>query len=194
MLDLGQIQVKVPKHFSIPNMVLLAGAGQNVGKTSFAVAIIKQLKKQGNVVYALKITPHFHDTETENIIIQTADYQIYLEKDRNGNKDTSRMLGAGADEVFFVQTKSDIVLPDAFDFVHRMARKNVLWVCESGGLRFFVNPGLFLYFKWKGKEIEKNSAKKLMPLADRIVEFNDGHFDFSPEYISVKDYQFKILK
>jgi len=185
MLEFGQISSEVPKHFVTPNMLLLAGAGQNVGKTSFAVSAIKQLKKLGNVVYALKITPHFHNSVPSHIIVQTAEYQIALEKDFSGNKDSSRMLNAGADEVFFVQTKSDTALLDAFDFVKRMANENVVWVCESGGLRFFVDPGLFLYFKLKGQEPQKKSAKELMPLADRIVEFDGLGFDLPVEQISV---------
>lgn len=193
MLDIKRIQAIVPEHFSISNMILLAGAGQNVGKTSFAVAAIRHLKQLGNVVYALKITPHFHTSNPDHLIIQTADYQVSLEKDSLGNKDSSRMLEAGADEVFFAQTKTDTALPKVFDFVNRMASENVFWVCESGGLRFFVDPGLFLYFKLKGEEPQKESAKKLMPLADRIVEFNGSDFNFSPEQIVIEDSQFKLI-
>lgn len=185
MLELGQIPAEVPKHFVVPNMVLLAGAGQNVGKTSFAVATIKHLKEQGKVVYALKITPHFHDSNPTHLILIEDDFQIALEKDFLGSKDSSRMLNAGADEVFFVQTASDSALLKAFDFVKRMADENVIWVCESGGLRFFVDPGLFLYFKKKGQEPKKESAKKLMPLSDRIVEFDGLNFDLAVEQIAV---------
>lgn len=193
MLDLGHIQAEVPKHFHVPNMLLLAGAGQNVGKTSFAVAAIEHLKKLGNVVYGLKITPHFHTSNPSHLIIQTEDFQIALEKDLLGTKDSSRMLQAGADEVFFVQTNSDSALLAAFDFVQRMAKENVFWVCESGGLRFFVDPGLFLYFKLKDQEPQKKSAKKLMPLADRIVEFNGSGFDLPLEEISVVDNHLVLL-
>lgn len=194
MLSIGHIQRNVPEHFSVPNLVLLAGAGQNVGKTSFAVSIIHRLKKLGYQVYGLKITPHFHHSNPENLIIQKEGFQISLEKKTDGIKDSSRMLDAGADEVFFVQINSDIALPEAFDFVYRMADEKVLWVCESGGLRTFVDPGLFLYFKMKGQEPQKDSAKKLMPLADKIVNFDGAVFDFSPEQIGVEEYRFKILK
>lgn len=193
MLDLGHIRADIPEHFVVPNMLLLAGAGQNVGKTSFAVEAIKHLKKLGNVVYGLKITPHFHASNPPNLIIQTEDFQISLEKDFSGTKDSSRMLNAGADEVFFVQTTSDDSLLAAFDFVNRMAKDKVLWVCESGGLRSFVDPGLFLYFKLKDQEPKKESAKRLMPLADRIVEFDGTDFDFSAEQISIVDSKFDLL-
>lgn len=193
MLDIGQIQEKVPKHFSSPNMLLLAGAGQNVGKTSFAVEAIRHLKRLGHVVYALKITPHFHASDPPHLIVQTSNYQIALEKDASAKKDSSRMLEAGADEVFFVQTNSDQALPFAFDFVRRMANKEVLWVCESGGLRTFVDPGLFLYFKLKGEDSSKSSAKKLMPLADRIVEFDGSDFDLAPEQINVKEFKLNLI-
>jgi len=193
MLDVGHIQAEIPKHFVVPNMLLLAGAGQNVGKTSFAVEAIRHLKKLGNVVYGLKITPHFHASNPPNLIIQTKDFQIALEKDLSGTKDSSRMLNAGADEVFFVQTTSDDSLLAAFDFVNRMAKENVVWVCESGGLRSFVDPGLFLYFKLKDQEPTKKSAKKLMPLADRVVEFNGTDFDFAAEQIGLVNSKFVLL-
>ncbi len=193
MLDIGKIRTKVPARFRVPNMLLLAGAGQNVGKTSFAVDAIKHLKKIGHVVYALKITPHFHSLNPSHLIFQTENYQISLEKELSGNKDSSRMLDAGADEVFFVQTRLDGTLPEAFDYVLRMAKENVLWVCESGGLRSYVDPGLFLYFKLKGEEPQKSSAKRLMPLADKVVVFDGSDFDFLPEQICVSDYQFKLL-
>ncbi len=193
MLEFGQIKAEFPKHFTAPNMLLLAGAGQNVGKTSFAVAAIKHLKKLGNVVYGLKITPHFHDSNPPNIIIQTEDFQISLEKDFSGNKDSSRMLNAGAEEVFFVQTNSDSALPAAFDFVQRMVDKDVVWVCESGGLRFFVDPGLFLYFNLRDQKSQKRSAKKLMLLANRIVEFNGSDFDLSAERVSIAENRLILL-
>jgi len=187
MINVGHIETEIPKHFVVPNMLLLAGSGQNVGKTSFAVEAIKYLKKLGNVVYGLKITPHFHTSNPTHLIVQTDDYQIALEKDFLGNKDSSRMLKAGADEVFFVQTTTDNALLDVFDFVNRMAKENVLWVCESGGLRFFVDPGVFLYFKHKNQESQKESAKKLMPLANRIVEFDGSSFDLPVNQISVSE-------
>ena len=193
MLEVGKISTELPNHFVIPNMILLAGAGQNVGKTSFAVAIIKHLKNLGHLVYGLKMTPHFHTTDPPHLIVKTDDYQISLEKDLAETKDSSRMLLAGADEVFFVQTNSDSALPAAFDFVRRLANENVLWVCESGGLRSLVDPGLFLYFKLKGEITQKSSAKKLMLLADRIIDFDGTDFDFSTEQIGVKGNQFKLL-
>ncbi len=192
MLDIKHIKSELPNHFSVPNMVLLAGAGQNVGKTTFAASLIWHLKSLGYTIYGLKITPHFHENNPENLIIQNDDFQISLEKKQNGNKDTSRMLNAGAEEVFFIQSNTDSALPVAFDFVHRMGKENILWVCESGGLRAFVDPGLFLYFKLKGTIPEKPSAKKWMPLADRIVEFSDNTFSLLAEQIIVTDNTFVL--
>ncbi len=193
MLDIESFITDIPKHFFVPNMLLLAGSGQNVGKTSFAVDTISYLKSLGYIVYGLKITPHFHNLSPSHLIVQTDGYQVSLEKNRNSDKDSSRMLKAGANEVFFVQIKNDKALLEAFNFVYQLANEKVLWVCESGGLRSFVEPGLFLYFKLKGEEPQKNSAKILMPLADRIVEFNGAEFDIMPKQIDVKNFQFKFI-
>ncbi|MBN1650384.1 MAG: hypothetical protein JW857_03595 [Bacteroidales bacterium] len=192
MLNIEQISPDIPESFTVPAMLLLAGAGQNVGKTTFAVNSIRHLKKKGLTVYGLKITPHFHTDEPDHMLIKTADYQVSLEKHRDGKKDSSRMLKAGADEVFFVQTLSDSALAKVFDFVRRMADEKVIWVCESGGLRSVVKPGLFLYFKLKDAEPQKASAKRLMPLADRIVQFDGTDFDFSAEQIDFVKHRFII--
>lgn len=192
MLNIEQISPDIPASFTVPAMLLLAGAGQNVGKTTFAINSIRHLKKKGLKVYGLKITPHFHTDESNHVVIKTADYQVSLEKQRDGKKDSSRMLMAGADEVFFVQTLSDSALAKAFDFVRRMADEKVIWVCESGGLRFVVKPGLFLYFKLKDAVPQKASAKRLMPLADRIVQFDGTDFDFSAEQIDFVKHRFII--
>lgn len=193
MLDIKQINSEIPKHFIAPNLVLLAGAGQNVGKTSFAVELISHLKSLNLKVYALKITPHFHQSNPPNLIIQKENFQIALEKDEKASKDSSRMLQAGADEVFFVQTNSDEALAEAFHFVNSLADETVVWVCESGGLRSVVEPGLFLYFKMQGEQPTKKSARWLMPLADRIVEFNGSGFDLSATQVSVDKYCFNKL-
>ncbi|MDP2159583.1 MAG: hypothetical protein Q8K02_03810, partial [Flavobacterium sp.] len=84
MLDFGLISSEVPKQFLVPNMLLIAGAGQNVGKTSFAVAAIYYLKSLGYKVYGLKITPHFHDVSLPYLIIKNDNFQISLEKDKSG--------------------------------------------------------------------------------------------------------------
>jgi hypothetical protein len=175
-------------------MLLVAGGAQNVGKTSFACRAIAYLKAKGFQVYGLKITPHFHQDNLEHRIIQKDSFQIALEKNADTEKDSSRMLTAGADEVFFVQTKSDDALPEVFDFVSRMADKKVLWVCESGGLRDYVDPGLFFYFEREGVVSTKKSALKRRAMADSIIQFDGKDFDFSLEQIQVENHAFKLLK
>jgi hypothetical protein len=186
MIDFGLISAEIPAHFTVPNMLLLAGAKQNVGKTTFATASIRHLKLLGYKVFGLKITPHFHEQKPEFILFENEDFLIALEKNKDGKKDSSRMLIAGADEVFFIQTKTDKALLAAFNYVIRLAPENVLWVCESGGLRTNVTPGLFLYFKLKGENPSKDSAKTLMPLADKIVNFDGINFDFLPEDLKIR--------
>ncbi|HAG15125.1 MAG TPA: hypothetical protein DCG69_01175 [Bacteroidales bacterium] len=190
MLEFEKIERPLPANFVMSNLLLLAGAGQNVGKTSFGVACIQYLKRLNYKVYALKITPHFHSENPAHLIVQEKDFQISLEKDINGSKDSSRLLRAGADEVFFVQTKSDQALAKAFNLVSTLADNQVLWVCESGGLREIVEPGLFLYFKMKDQFPIKASAQRLIPLANRIVAFDGINFDFSPEEIQIQNHRF----
>ncbi|MBN2237001.1 MAG: hypothetical protein JW729_05545 [Bacteroidales bacterium] len=192
MIDFAALPREIPEYFEIPAMILLAGGGQNVGKTSFASALIKHLKNKDNLIYGLKITPHFHQPNPKNIILQTDSFQVTLEKDLHGKKDSSRMLKAGADEVFFVQTKTDQALPEIMSFLSSMATEKVIWVCESGGLRAVVKPGLFLFFMQANQDITKESAQKWIPLADKLIEFDGVDFDFSVQTIQKTDSGFEI--
>ena len=89
-----------------PNLLLIAGTGTKSGKTSLACKIIKQFRDLN--ITAIKISPHFHET-TEGLISKSENkgYAIYEETNRETSKDTSRMLNAGAEKVYFAKVWDD---------------------------------------------------------------------------------------
>ncbi len=124
------------------NILLIAGTGTKSGKTTIACKIIAQLKHPELV--AIKITPHFHETTPGlSLVSEGPGYSIYKEDNPDTSKDTSRMLKAGAKQVYFAKV-SDNTLFKAYSEIIAGIPGNVPIICESPALRYYVDPGLFI--------------------------------------------------
>jgi len=88
-----------------------------------------------------------------------------------GDKDSQRMLKAGASKSFFIRTKDEFV-EEAFNSLQKRINENSLIVCESNSLRKFVKPRAFVMV---GNRIQskKPGAKAIFNLADFVVEAMD---------------------
>lgn len=156
---------------SLPRMLLISGNGRNVGKTFLACEFIRKFSEK-NGVTGVKISPHFHDTGNLPVKFKTEDF-IILEENQLNKKDSSRMLQAGAKKVYFVLARQEH-LKEAFSVLIEILPEGPV-VCESGGLRELVIPGVFLFVKKKGDAIVK---KHLLAYKPEIVNFNGNDFDF----------------
>ncbi len=163
------------------NLLLIAGTGKNVGKTTLARKLIKNVSKT-QLVIGLKISPHKHteSKEAQQKYIHPH-FSIYEEFDKEGTKDSSRMLKAGASRVFYVEAE-DRFIGHAIEKLKADFGKNTPIVCESGGLRNFVKPSLFLICRNK-KNPEQEKHQPLIEKADQILKFkrkkNKFNFDIS---------------
>lgn len=130
-------------------MILIAGAGQNVGKTTLACRIIQQLSKE-NETTGLKISNHKHTlTEQQKIILQIKGLTIAEELDNSSNKDSSLFLQNGAQKSFFIQVEED-KQEDLAKWIHKNIQGWI--VCESASIGRFIAPGKALYLeKTEGK-------------------------------------------
>ena len=127
---------------TIRNLLLLAGTGTKSGKTSMACWLIGKFPELK--ITAIKITPHFHETTTGLLTISgKRGYTIYEETERHSFKDTSRMLAAGADRVYFAKVWDDN-LSEAFNEIMRSVPDGTPVICESPALRNFAEPGVFI--------------------------------------------------
>jgi hypothetical protein len=127
---------------TIQNLLLIAGTGTKSGKTTLACKIIRQFAGSG--IFAIKITPHFHETTAGLITIEEgAGYAIYEETERAGFKDTARMLSAGSEKVYFAKVWDDQLF-DVFLKIMKLIPAGVPVICESPALRNFVEPGVFV--------------------------------------------------
>ena len=101
---------------------------------------------------SIKIAPHFHRLNPDvQIVEQCTDYCIIKELNSNGNKDSQRFLSAGSKDVYYVQCM-DNKLPIVFDKLMKLIPKDSPIICESGGLRQIMKPGIFLMINKKNKK------------------------------------------
>ena len=168
----------------LDGMLMIGSAGANLGKTELACAIIRRFSKTGPIT-AIKVTtikakdgqcPRGGDGCGVCSSLE-GNFCITEETNRDGGKDTARLLAAGAGRVFWLRvikthlkeglaTLLDIIGPDA------------VLVCESNSLRQIVEPGLFLMVRDQGQRTWKASGREVKKYADRIVISDGSGFDF----------------
>ncbi len=157
-------------------LLLIAGTGRNVGKTTLACELIEQTSKNEDVI-AVKISPHIHtQNEEAELVFKSEYFSIFRERDTNSTKDSSRMLRAGAKQVFYIQSE-DKYIGEAFQILSKEIDSDSPIVCESGGLRNFVLPSVFLICNKEGNIVFKENQKHLISKANKILQFDGKAFD-----------------
>jgi hypothetical protein len=174
----------------IPNLLLIAGTGNKYGKTTLACRVIEQFREMN--VIGIKITPHFHET-TPGLLPVASDrgFSVYEETSDNTTKDTSRMLKAGADRVYFAKVTDDNI-QDAFMEILKQIPAGSPIVCESPALRYYAVPGLFIIMR---SDIENNikDISNLIKLPHVMILLSDLEdmlslpFDFTDGKWIMKD-------
>ncbi len=155
---------------TLPNLLIIAGTGNKSGKTTMACRLIEQLNHPD--VISVKITPHFHETTPGLILLKDeTGYSIYEEKNRETRKDTSRMLRAGASQVFFAKVTDNSLLK-AFSEIMTYITAGTPVICESPALRYHVDPGLFIIMT----SLRENNQKDINKLFDLPHEEFDLNF------------------
>lgn len=162
------------------DLLLVAGSGQNVGKTTFICDVIASnpLKKMA----AIKVTPHFHAPSPGLVpIVETSDFCIFEETDSSSGKDTSRYLRAGAIKSYFIQT-NDAALKEAFKLTSVLLDPDQPFLVESARLGQILVPELFVFIQG-GDSIEKPFSIEMRQRAD-VTVFSDGQeFSLDPSFV-----------
>jgi Ni2+-binding GTPase involved in maturation of urease and hydrogenase len=165
-----------------PNFLIVAGNGRNSGKTTFICRLIAHLGADREIT-AIKISPHFHpEDHGRDVLVKNDHFRIMRENGTDGTKDSARMLHAGAKAVFYLEVE-DNHLQHAFETLLQHAKLRGPVICESGGLRHFIKPSLFILLNKKGRCGQSPGFRKLSPLADCIVIFDGKTFSALPESI-----------
>jgi molybdopterin-guanine dinucleotide biosynthesis protein len=159
-------------------LILIGSSGRNSGKTTLAVELVRRLKTAAPVV-GLKVT----SVETQGgacprggagcgACSLNAPFAISEECTAGGGKDTSRLLAAGARNVFWLRSLRS-ALPAAYDAFKRKldvdADANApIVVCESNSLRLVVRPAVFVMLRNDDGEM-KPSAQGVADRADIVI-------------------------
>lgn len=161
---------------SNPFLLVVGGTGRNVGKTEFVCRLIDTFSQCS--VIGLKISAvypdemQYHGSKQDNVAEQM---KLFEETNRDGSKDTSRMLRAGAKRVFFINCDGSAVEQEYHRFV-QMCPENSLIICESNSLASYVTPGLFCVVRSIEGSVKPRS-EQMLAIADLIVH-SDGRSGF----------------
>ena len=155
------------------NKLLIAGGtGRNVGKTEFLCRLIKKISTE-RPVYAIKVSAIFPDEELYhgNHSVDESGLCLVEETNRTTDKDTSKMLRAGAVQVFYLRT-DNTGIKAGFDQFLKHIPENAVVVCESNSLGQFVQPALSIMVKPVSGQIKQRAVAQL-ECADLVV-VSDG--------------------
>lgn len=168
------------KDLHLLNFMIVSGNGRNSGKTGFITRIINNISRSHSVI-AIKISPHLHKTYiSSGVIARTKNFIIAHEKNTAGHKDSSRMLRAGASEVYYIES-TDEHLPKAFKILNSKIDFNGPVICESGGLRDIIMPSLFIMINRTDGRVDKQSYIQRRSIADHVVFYDGKDYDIQPE-------------
>ncbi len=170
-------------------MLMIGAASRGAGKTQFACEVLQRYARTKGLV-AIKVTPVDNPgaccprgSEGCGVCEELpGHYVISEEMTLNGKKDTSRLLVAGASKVFWLRSVRES-LGEGVKAVLRRIPAGTGIVCESNSSRLVLEPGLFLVIQQKGQPDLKDSCRQVLPLADRIVEFDGAGWDLPPKRV-----------
>jgi hypothetical protein len=161
-------------HFStlpvIPNLIIIGGSSRNVGKTTLALRLIEKYALSERIT-GLKVTSIRPGEETHHGSHETPDlhnFRIIEETKNSSSKDTARMLSAGADKVYYIETP-DNKIHEAIKMFLATKDTGGPIVCESRSLRNSVIPGLFILLKHYDMHLIKPGFHQFEKMADFIL-------------------------
>jgi molybdopterin-guanine dinucleotide biosynthesis protein A len=179
----------------IPRMIMIGAGDRNVGKTEFACSLIRKFGPQHPIV-GLKVT-----TVDEGrggcprggngcgaCSSFEGNYCLTEETNSQSDKDTCRMLAAGAKKVLWLRVLKQH-LEEGIGALQAAIGTDAISVCESNSLRLVVEPRLFFMFKVADSNQCKSSAASVEKYADRTVLFDGRNFDIGLDEIQLIDGQ-----
>ena len=181
-------------------MLLIGSAGRNVGKTELACVLIRKFSKSSPIVGIKVTTIRAKDGKCPRggrgcgvCSSLDGDFCITEEVDKNSNKDTVRLLKAGAGRVFWLRVMKthlkegltallDVVGPDA------------VFVCESNSLRQVVEPAVFLMVTARDSGAWKSTARDVREHVGKILTWDGSGFDFDIDRIKLVDGKWRLME
>ncbi|MBA4323057.1 MAG: hypothetical protein C0408_09605 [Odoribacter sp.] len=159
------------------NMLMIGATGRNSGKTELASQIIRAFQNNFKII-GLKVSTYYEDDSAfhSQQDFLKENFTIIKDFDQTGNKSTSRMLSAGASDVYWINTKIGYMETAYQEFIHQIDKKAVI-VCESNSLRKIVTPGLFIMIRNTSNNTIKSTASDVIGFTDKEILFNGSRFE-----------------
>lgn len=184
--ELGNFVLSMKQRWS--NILLVAGSGQNSGKTTFICQLLGQLANFKPI--AIKVSPHFYaPTSGLKALAEEPNFQLFEETDQTSRKDSSRYLQNGAHRSFYIQVK-DSNLQAAFIALLPYLEANQPILIESAAMHHVIDAGLFAFIL-RESEDKKPSTEINKKIADVLFAFNGQEFTPTTEYL-IFDTEWKI--
>lgn len=177
------------KVMSQPNWIFISGVGKNTGKTTLASGLIEEISIRQKVI-AVKTSSHFHQpTKGLLLLHKNKGYRIFEEMDQSSGKDTSKMLNAGADRAFLIETQEGMLLP-AFTWLRDNVRIGSAVICESTGLAQLVHGAVQFYLT----PVDEEPMQDIMTAPHNSVQVTFTGKSYQPEFSSIYQIAVERLK
>ncbi len=172
--------------------MLMVGAGdRNAGKTEFVCSLIRKFSSRYNII-GMKVTSI--DAVNSGCprggygcsVCSSLEDHYDITEETNGrvDKDTCRMLAAGAARVFWLRALKTHLKKGILALLNVIG-DNAILVCESNSMRRVVEPEVFMMIKDSDVEDWKSSAKDVAQYVDRNVFFDGNEFDIDMDEIEL---------
>ena len=168
----------------LDGMLMIGSAGANIGKTELACALIKKFNKNKDIIGIKVTTIKERDGQCPRGgrgcgVCSSMDGNFCITEETGGNsdKDTARLLAAGAGRVLWMRVMKTHLKEGLAALLDKIGADAVS-LCESNSLRQVVKPGLFLMVRGKEPRKWKSSADAVKKYADKVVISDGSSFDF----------------
>lgn len=166
-----------------PQMVLIGAFGRNSGKTALACRMIRAWKRD-TPIYAVKVIGideangvcHRGEAGCGICTSLCGSHELCEEAGEFPEKDTARMLAAGAERAFLLKSLKECMGRAFGEFLSQVPKGAVI-VAESNTLRNYVVPGAFVFagFEPPREDSIKKSAREVLERADLFLSPDDDH-------------------
>ena len=181
------------KMFKLDGMLMIGSAGSNVGKTELACTLLRKFSKTSDIIGIKVTTIKDKDGQCprggEGCGVCSSLEGVYCiteELNSTSDKDTARLLSAGASRAFWLRVLKKHLLEGTTALLDIIG-PNAVSICESNSLRQVVEPGIFLMARNRNLKVWKSSARQVKKYADRIVISDGSNFDFDLDRIKLID-------
>jgi len=175
----------------LENMLMIGSSESNVGKTELACALLRRFSSDHRIIGIKVTTIASADRSCPRggqgcgvCSSMDGEYRITQESAANSDKDTGRLLAAGAGKVYWLRVMRTHLRQGLAALLETVGR-DALAICESNSLRQVVEPGLFLMVESTAGKPWKQSAQQVRQHADRVVRSDGNRFDLDLERIQL---------